>query len=67
MILLLYSKIKLINMNNMRCKFGLHKYEIYKEETLTDIRENVIGKIIISRCELCGKIHIDKVYTVDNF
>lgn len=54
-------------MSDIQCKFGFHKYEIYKEEVLTDIRENIIGKIIISRCINCGKLHIDKVYTVDNF
>lgn len=55
-------------MNNyVKCALGLHKYEVYKEENLTDIRDNVIGRIIISRCSICGKIHVDKVRTVENY
>lgn len=57
--------IKLKNMNqNIWCKFfGLHKYEVYKEEELTDLKGNVIGKVIITRCSNCGKIHRNKIYT----
>ena len=33
---------------NIWCKFfGLHKYEVYKEEELTDLKGNVIGKVIL--------------------
>lgn len=53
--------------DSIKCKLGIHKYEVYKEEELTDIRKYVIGKVIISRCSVCGKIHVDKVYTVENY
>ena len=53
--------------DSIKCRFGIHKYEIYKEEELTDVRRDVIGKVIISRCTICGKIHVDKVRTVENY
>lgn len=53
--------------DSIKCKFGIHKYEIYKEEELTDVRKDVIGKVIISRCTICGKIHVDKIRTVENY
>lgn len=53
--------------DSVKYKFGLHKYEVYKEEELTDVRKDVIGKVIISRCSVCGKIHVDKVRTVENY
>ena len=53
--------------DSIKCKFGLHKYEVYKEEELTDVRKDVIGKVIISRCSVCGKIHVDKVRTVETY
>jgi len=52
---------------DIKCLFGLHKYEIYKDEPLTDARENILGRIIISRCSVCGKIHIDKIVTIENY
>lgn len=48
----------------IKCLFGIHKYEIYKEEEVTDIKGNLIGKVIVSICTKCGKIktnYIDKV------
>lgn len=53
--------------DSIKCKLGIHKYEVYKEEELTDIRKDVIGNVIISRCSVCGKIHVDKVRTVENY
>lgn len=53
--------------DSIKCKLGIHKYEVYKEEELIDIRKDVIGKVIISRCSVCGKIHVDKVRTVENY
>ena len=52
---------------DIKCLFGLHKYEIYKDEPLTDARENILGRIIISRCSVCGKIRVDKVRTIENY
>lgn len=54
-------------MSSIKCKFGFHKYDIYKEEDFLSQRGNVIGKIIISRCVNCGKIHIDKFRVIDNY
>lgn len=53
-------------MDSLKCKLGLHKYEVYKEEEYTNIRGNVVGKIIISRCNICGKIHVDKIHTIEH-
>ena len=53
--------------DSIKCKFGIHKYEVYKEEELTDVRRDVIGKVIISRCTIRCKIHVDKVRTVENY
>lgn len=52
---------------DIKCLFGLHKYEIYKDEPLTDARENILGRIIISRCSVCGKIRVDKIRTIENY
>ena len=53
--------------DSIKCKFGLHKYEVYKEEEFIDVRKDVIGKVIISRCSICGKIHVDKIRTIENY
>ena len=52
---------------DIKCLFGLHKYEIYKDDPLTDARENILGRIIISRCSVGGKIHRDKIVTTENY
>ena len=42
---------------NVWCKiFGIHKYEVLKEEELRDAHGILVGKVIISRCSNCGKI-----------
>lgn len=49
---------------NIWCKlFGIHKYEVLKEEEFKDVHGIVIGKVIISRCTNCGKIKSIKIYT----
>ena len=47
------------------CAFGLHKFEVYKEEKLSDTRGNIIGKVIINRCTNCGNIKHHKIYTTE--
>lgn len=47
-----------------KCIFGFHKYEVYKEELLMDLRGNIIGKVIINRCVNCGKIKTYNVFMV---
>ena len=48
----------------LRCFFGLHSYEIYKEEIICDRTVN-IGKVLISRCSTCGKISL-KIINLTN-
>lgn len=53
---------------NIWCKFfNLHKYEVLKEENITDRHGNVIGVVIISRCSNCGKLKHHKIYTEDGY
>lgn len=52
-------------MNNLKCKFGLHEYEVLKEEPLMTAKGNQIGVVIISRCKNCGKIVSKHIETVD--
>lgn len=53
---------------NIWCRFfGVHKYEIFKEEELKDVKGNVIGKVIISKCNNCGKIKRTKIYTEEGY
>ena len=48
---------------NVWCKiFGIHKYEVLKEEELRDAHGILVGKVIISRCSNCGKIKHIKIY-----
>lgn len=59
-----YNKYITIMTQNIWCKvFRLHKYEIIKEEDFTDMKGNVIGKVYISRCTHCGKIHRTVILT----
>lgn len=53
---------------NVWCKFlNLHKYEIIKEEPMRDRKNNVIGKVIISRCTNCGKLRQTTIYTEEGY
>lgn len=53
---------------NVWCKFlNLHKYEIMKEEPMRDRKNNVIGKVIISRCTNCGKLRQTTIYTEEGY
>ena len=49
----------------LTCAFGLHQFEVYKEDELSDVRGNIIGKIIINRCINCGRIKSYKIYTTE--
>lgn len=53
---------------NVWCKlFNLHKYEIIKEETLTNKHGDIVGLVIISRCTNCGKIKSKTIYTEEEY
>lgn len=54
-------------MEDIKCLFGLHKYEVYKELDLTDVRGNIIGKIIVTKCSKCGKIHKKNIITTNGY
>ena len=44
-----------------------HKYKIMESHDLVDDRNSIIGKVIVSRCELCGRITVKTIYTVNNY
>lgn len=53
---------------NVWCKFlNLHKYQILKEETLTNRHGDIIGIVVVSRCINCGKISQTTIYTEDGY
>ena len=53
---------------NVWCRFfNLHKYEIIKEENITDRHGNIIGITIISKCSNCGKIKHYTIYTEEGY
>ena len=45
----------------IRCFLTLHKRQLYKEEPVTNFKNEIVGKNIISRCENCGKINVKYV------
>lgn len=53
---------------NIWCRFfNLHKYEIIKEDNLTDKHGNIVGLVIISRCVNCGKIKSKTIFTESEY
>lgn len=53
--------------SSIKCFFRLHQFEVYKELELTNVRKDVIGTVIVSRCAHCGKIKSTEVCTVNNY
>ena len=51
--------------SSVKCFFRLHQFEVYKELELTNVRKDVIGTVIVSRCAHCGKIKSTEVRTVN--
>lgn len=51
----------------IKCAFGLHSYEVYKEETVVDVKDNPVGKLIINRCGCCGKIKTNRIILTENY
>lgn len=51
---------------DFKCFVGLHKYEVYKEEIITDNYDKIKGKVIISRCNNCGKLKLTYINTKNN-
>lgn len=52
---------------NWDCFIHRHKYKIIERHDLLDDRNSIIGKVIVSRCELCGRITVKTIYTVNNY
>lgn len=52
---------------NWDCFIHGHKYKIMERHDLLDNRNSIIGKVIVSRCELCGRITVKTIYTVNNY
>lgn len=52
---------------NWDCFIHGHKYKIMERHDLLDSRNYIIGKVIVSRCELCGRITVKTIYTVNNY
>lgn len=52
---------------NWDCFIHGHKYQIIERHDLLDDRELVVGKVIVSRCETCGRITIKTIYTVNTY
>lgn len=52
---------------NWNCFIHGHKYKIMERHDLLDDRNSIIGKVIVSRCELCGQIIVKTIYTVNNY
>lgn len=52
---------------NWDCFIHGHKYQIIERHDLLDDRGLVIGKVIVSRCETCGRITIKTIYTVNTY
>lgn len=49
------------------CKFfGAHEYQKIDEYDYKDLRGNIIGKIIVSRCIHCGDIKTVKIKTEED-
>ena len=49
---------------DLKCFLGSHKFEVYQEKDMTLAgTEIVVGKVIISRCENCGKIDTKTINT----
>lgn len=59
--------MKIISQNVWCRIFNLHKYEVVKEETLTNKHGDIIGLVIISKCSNCGKIKSKTIYTEEGY
>lgn len=51
---------------DLKCFFGLHKFEVLKEEVVKHPYGTVVGTVVISRCKNCGKIKSKTIYTDTN-
>jgi hypothetical protein len=53
---------------DLKCFFGVHRYELLEQQEVTDERNaNVVGINYISRCTNCGGIKVTFVPKVESF
>ena len=53
---------------DVKCFFGVHRYELLEQQEVTDERNAaVIGINYISRCANCGKLKVTFVPKVESF
>ena len=38
------------------CRLGAHRYEVYADELMKTVNGTIVGRNIITRCSICGKI-----------
>lgn len=56
-------KTRKIMKQSIKCKLGMHNYEIIDTKEVNSYHNTVIGLVYISRCKNCGKIKSTRVYT----
>ena len=49
---------------DFKCAIGMHKFEVYKEQIVRNIRNEEIGIAVVNRCKYCGKIIIEIIPTL---
>ena len=49
------------------CFMHGHKYQIIERHDLLDDRGCTVGKVIVSRCETCGRITVKTISTVNTY
>lgn len=53
---------------DVKCFFGVHKYEVLEQQEVTDERNAaVVGINYVSRCANCGKLKVTFVPKVESF
>ena len=60
------SPVRDVKYSLIPCYFGAHRYEIYSDEFIKTPNGTIIGRNIITRCTVCGKIknnYIKLLYT----
>lgn len=50
-------------MNDLKCFFGFHKYEVIEKEQMINGSGNIIGTVYVLSCKNCGKLITKVVYT----
>ena len=52
---------------DIKCFFGLHKYEVLEKKEIKNPYGAIVGTTIISRCSSCGKIKEKAICTDSNY